>query len=57
LRISHESSDGIFVLRNIKENLLKIANEGDPCLAIMDEVHEISDAALKYPSFEQSGTR
>ena len=47
LHISTESSNRIFVLRNIKEYLLKLHNEGNRCLVIMDEVHKISDDVLE----------
>jgi len=47
LHISPESSGRIFVLRDIKENLLKLHNEGNRCLLIMDEAHKISDDVLE----------
>lgn len=47
LHISTESSNRIFVLRNIKEHLLKLHDEDSRCLVIMDEVHKISDDVLE----------
>ena len=47
LHISPESSGRIFVLRDIREHLLKLHNEGNRCLLIMDEVHKISDDVLE----------
>ena len=61
LHIRHESSGRIFVLRDIKECLLKIHNEGNRCLLIMDEVHKISDDALEcirlLNNLEQGGIK
>jgi type II secretory pathway predicted ATPase ExeA len=47
LHISPGSSGRVFVLRDIKEYLLKLRNEGNRCLLIIDEVHKISDDALE----------
>ncbi len=47
LHISPVSSGRIFVLRDIKEHLLKLNNEGIRCLLIIDEVHKISDDVLE----------
>ncbi|WP_231383607.1 ExeA family protein [Methylobacter luteus] len=47
LHITPESSGRIFVLRDIKEYLLKLNNEGNRCLLIIDEVHKISDDVLE----------
>jgi len=47
LHISPESASRIFVLRDIKEYLQKLHNEGNHCLLIMDEVHKISDDVLE----------
>jgi len=47
LHISPELSGRIFVLRDIKEYLLKLHNEGNRCLLIIDEAHKISDDVLE----------
>jgi len=47
LHISPESSGRIFVLRDIKAYLLKLHDEGNRCLVIIDEVHKISDDVLE----------
>jgi len=47
LNITPKSSGRIFVLRDIREYLLKLNNEGDRCLLIIDEVHKISDDVLE----------
>ncbi|MGZ4999282.1 MAG: ExeA family protein [Methylomonas sp.] len=47
LNISPELPGRIFVLRDIKEYLLKLNNEGNRCLLIIDEVHKISDDVLE----------
>jgi len=45
--ISPGSPSRIFVLRDIKEHLLKLHDAGNSCLLIMDEVHKISDDVLE----------
>ncbi|WP_245598767.1 ExeA family protein [Methylomicrobium lacus] len=47
LQISPESPDRTFVLRDIKEYVLKLHNEGNRCLVIMEEAHKISDDVLE----------
>jgi type II secretory pathway predicted ATPase ExeA len=47
LHITPESAARVFVLRDIKEYLLKLRNEGNRCLLIIDEVHKISDDVLE----------
>lgn len=47
LHISPELPGRIFVLRDIKECLLKLNNQGNRCLLIIDEVHKISDDVLE----------
>ncbi len=47
LHISPESSRRIFVLRDMREYLLKLHNEGTSCLLIIDEAHKISDDVLE----------
>ena len=47
LHIRPKSSGRIFVLRDIREYLFKLHNEGNRCLLIMDEVHKISDDVLE----------
>jgi general secretion pathway protein A len=45
--ISPGSPSRIFVLRDIKEHLLKLHNEGNSCLLIIDEVHKVSNDVLE----------
>jgi general secretion pathway protein A len=45
--INPGSSSRIFVLRDIKEYLLKLHNAGNRCMLIIDEVQKISDDALE----------
>lgn len=47
LNIKPELSGRVFVLRDIKEYLQKLHNEGNRCLIIIDEVHKISDDVLE----------
>jgi type II secretory pathway predicted ATPase ExeA len=47
LHIGHELSGRVFVLRDIREYLLKLHNEGNRCLLIIDEVHKIADDVLE----------
>jgi general secretion pathway protein A len=47
LHLSPGSSGRVFVLRDLKEYLLKLHNAGNSCLLIMDEVHKISDDVLE----------
>jgi len=59
--INPGASGRIFVLRDIKEHLLKLHNEGKSCLLIMDEVHKISDDVLEcvrlLNNLEQGGIK
>ncbi|MEC4746951.1 AAA family ATPase [Methylomicrobium sp. Wu6] len=61
LHISSESSGRVFVLRDIKEQLLKFHNEGNRCLLMMDEAHKISDDVLEcvrlLNNLEQGGIK
>ena len=47
LHIKSQSSGRVFVLRDIKDYLLKLHAEGNRCLLIIDEVQKISDDALE----------
>ncbi len=47
LQIKPESPGRVFVLRDIKNYLLKLHDEGNRCLLIIDEVHKISDEVLE----------
>jgi len=47
LHINPESPGRVFLLRDIKEHLLKLNEEGNRCLLIIDEVHKISDDVLE----------
>jgi type II secretory pathway predicted ATPase ExeA len=59
--INSGASGRIFVLRDIKEHLLKLHNGGKSCLLIMDEVHKISDDVLEcvrlLNNLEQGGIK
>lgn len=47
LQIKPESPGRVFVLRDIKNYLLKLHDEDNRCLLIIDEVHKISDEVLE----------
>lgn len=47
LHIKSETLGRVFVLRDIKNYLLKLHDEGNRCLLIIDEVHKISDDVLE----------
>jgi len=47
LQIYPESPGRVFLLRDINEYLLKLHDEGNRCLLIIDEVHKISDDVLE----------
>ena len=47
LHINPKSPGRVFVLRDIKEYLLKLHDEGNRCLLIIDEAHKISDDVLE----------
>jgi type II secretory pathway predicted ATPase ExeA len=47
LHISPESPGRVFVLRDIKGYLLKLHDEGNRCLLIIDEAHKISGDVLE----------
>ena len=47
LHINPKSPGRVFVLRDIKEYLLKLHAEGNRCLLIIDEAQKISDDALE----------
>jgi type II secretory pathway predicted ATPase ExeA len=47
LAIECQSSGRVFMLRDIKACLLKLRNEGNRCLLIIDEVHKIADDVLE----------
>lgn len=46
LGLKPESSERVFVIRDIKDALLKITSEGSKCLLIIDESHLMSDEVL-----------
>ncbi|WP_228779164.1 ExeA family protein [Methylobacter sp. BlB1] len=47
LRIRTELSGRVFVLRDLKDYLIKLHSEGNRCLLIIDEAHKISDDVLE----------
>lgn len=47
LHIKPETPGRVFLLRDIKAYLLKLHDEGNRCLLIIDEVHKISDDVLE----------
>ena len=47
LHIHPDLPGRVFVLRDIREHLLKLHDEGNRCLLIIDEVHKISDDVLE----------
>ena len=47
LGIKPEVAGRVFLLRDIKEHLLKLHDEGNSCLLMIDEVHKISDDVLE----------